>query len=135
MGKQKYKEGDLFRVKSNTQGHNYVLGQIYRVVQRQPQGGGYYMGTDPNTGFTGNWIFHTDMEPASLTVTELEKQKNELLAQVAALDEKLAYLRESGLDAYDPDEYKIHKALSVLDNTTDPRERTKALAKLIREVV
>lgn len=135
MAKQKFKTGELFRVKSNTQGHNYEIGKIYKVLQRQQGGGGYYMGTDPDTGFTGAWIFHTDMESATLTKEDLLKQKADLEGQIKGICEKLAFLEESGLDAFDPDEYRVHKALAVLDQTTDTKERTKALAKLIKQIV
>lgn len=133
MGKHKFKVGDKFKVKTNQHGHNYQVGHIYTVTGRQQ--GGYYMGNDPTTGFTGNWIMHTEMELAVVTVKELEDQKEALLAQVAEVETKLAFLKETGLEAFDADEYKIHKSLQVLDSTTDPVARAKALAKLFREIV
>ena len=133
MGKQKFKVGDKFKVKSNHNGHNYQIGQIYTVTGRQQ--GGYYMGNDPSTGFNGNWIMHTEIEPALVTAKELEEQRAALLVQVAEVDTKLAFLKETGLEAFDADEYKIHRSLQVLDNTSDPVARAKALAKLFREIV
>jgi hypothetical protein len=131
----KFKEGDLFKPKSNNHGHAYQIGQVYKVMSRQPGGGGYYMGADLHGNMINNWIFHSDMEPASMTKANLEKERSDLEAKIAEVDLKLAFLQETGLTEYDPDEYKIHKALAVLDSTTDSIKRTKLLAKLMKDVV
>lgn len=135
MAKHKFKEGDRFRVKSNNHGHNYQLDRVYVVLQRQPGGNGYYMGQDPETGFTGNWIYHTDMELATLTVADLQAEKVKLQEKIAEVDKKLAFLAGTGLEVFDADEYRIHAVLAALDATHDPVARTKAVAKLLREVV
>jgi hypothetical protein len=127
-----YKKGDRVKVVGNTSGSNYAVGRCYTV---QSKSGSNYMLCDPTTGLTGNWIMPADLALASVTRKALLEEKAELEGQINQICERLAYMETVGSDVFDEDEYKIHRAIGILDATKNPADRVKALAKLIKGIL
>lgn len=126
------KVGQKIKVTSNVSGHNYKIGSIYIVSGENPGAPGHIQAKSLKKGRVGYWLQPGEYELISLNKADLEAEKIKLLEQVADLEEKLAYLSEHNLDELDVEQYRMFKALDVLDNTTDRLEKAKLLAKLLK---
>jgi predicted GNAT family acetyltransferase len=126
--KQKFKPGDRVRIVDSHTGHTVPVGTTGRVVARA--GGGYYTVV---VNKSQNLNFHyKDLALAVYTAEELAAEKAKLLEAVEDINAKLAYLEKTGLSEFDEEEFKIHRAIELLDSTACPVERTRQLAKLLR---
>lgn len=125
-----YKVGDKFTAKAGSTGHNYVVGTVYTVATKNNDS---YCGQDCNGTF-GNWIASANMVPVNLTVAMLEEEKKRLSAMMMDVEAKLTFVKEHGLESFDPKEFLMYQTLSKLEECGNKMERVRLVMKLMKEL-
>lgn len=123
-------------------GHNYKLGTTYTISAFNPSGVGtpqQLVQLKDDKGKVGNWIYCNEFDLWPLNREQLNARKAALDEEIAKLvaekgdvDTKLEYMDANGLDTYDENEYRIFRALGVLDAETDRMKRAKLLAEILK---
>jgi hypothetical protein len=129
--KNKFKVGDKVEIVSNKTGsHNAPVGETGTITQAQ--GNGYYrLAEFPNWNFP---VGDLKLIPCTFNKVGVESEKAKLLVAVAALDAKLAYLDETGLDVACEKEYRVYQTLSLVDDKKlTKQQKAKAIAALLNE--
>lgn len=126
--KYKFKKGDRVRVVGAASGHQIPIDTIATI--QAPYGQGYYRLNE-----YPNWnILMADLEliPCNFTKASLEGEKAKLVAAVATLDAKLAFLDETGQDEGTDREFRVYQTLSLVeDKKLTKQQKAKAIAGLL----
>lgn len=72
------------------------------------------------------------VEPAAYKKEDLQAKLQQAEQTVEDLKNKLEWLKETGNEEFDEDEYKVWKVLSTLDSKATTKEKAKAITKLIK---
>lgn len=129
--KNKFKVGDKVEIVSNKSGqHGAPVGETATISQAL--GNGFYrLAEFPNWNFP---VGDLKLVPCTFTKVSVEAEKTKLVAAVAALDAKLAYLDETGQDEGCDKEYKVYQTLSLVDDKKlTKQQKAKAIAALLNE--
>lgn len=130
--KTKAKVGQLVKVTGNSNGSNYRIGEIYRVVSLDIHGG--YVNCESLDGcWTGNCLAHGDYVIAGQNKEHFQTQIEELQKEIEEVKSIMDWMEETGNTEYDMEEHRVWKALTIMeDNTLTKKQRTKLLAQLIK---
>lgn len=130
-------QGTIFTVVGNCNGHNYTVGEKYKVVQHSLREhnvtgcslDGYFVGNTLKdsdiTAFTTRETMLSDIENISSTIKELEEMLQETKT-------KLKYLEASGEEEFNENEFRVFIALKTIeDKSISEKERIKIIAGLL----
>ena len=130
-GKKKFKVGDRVEVVANNGNHGAPIGSV-AVVSQAPGNGYYRLQEFPNWNFS---VAELKLIPNTFTKASVEAEKEKLVAAVAALDAKLAFLDETGQDEGSDKEFRVYQTLSLVDDKKlTKQQKAKAIAQLLEDV-
>ena len=128
--KYKFKNGDKVKLVGASTNHGPGLGLTLTI--QGPSGNGFYKTLEyPNYQFSVN-----DLAPlaSKFTKKELEKEKKKLQEEIALLDNKMAYLDETGQDIGSDREFRVYQTLTfVEDGNLTKKEKAVAIARLLED--
>jgi hypothetical protein len=132
----KFKIGDRVTVTGNSNSHNYPIGSrvtlMYEQYLHTPQAA--FRGKIEKTGFVGNWLAIADIKLQANTLSDLEEEAAGFKDRLAAIEAKISFLKDNGLEVYDEKLFKIHNALSLIETTDSKLEKAKRLAELFKDL-
>lgn len=126
--KSKFKIGDKVEVVNNTARHNQPIGSKGTVSETS-------YGENFQLEETGTlWYNHTDLKLITKFKKECIKNKiNCLEKQLECWKNKLTWMEETGAEFFDEDEWKIYKAISVMEEQNVSRmDKAKEISKLLK---
>jgi hypothetical protein len=124
------KTGEMIRVKSNLSGHNYTIGNIYKIIFIS---GKQYKAIDLNNKIVGNYISEDDFfliftkENQIEKITKMENAINEI-------QKKKSYLKEKDLQQSDIRAYNISILLSIANSDLNEKTKMENMQKYINEM-
>jgi hypothetical protein len=113
------KIGEMIRVKSNLSGHNYIIGNIYKLVY---WGRNQYKAIDLNTKVIGNYITEDEFFVVYMKEGQIEKI-SQIEKALNDIQKKKRFLKEKGLQQSDMKTYHFSMLLSIAN--ADLNEKTK----------
>lgn len=137
MSTAKYSIGQKVKVIACLYDHGYKIGEIYEIGWAQAgasYGDGWYYRLKNVKGrknLLASYIYTEELDVAVVSKEELLKQREDLQREIDNIDSRLAYIELSGGGEFDDTEFKVYQSLKVLENTNDPVEKAKAIAKIV----
>jgi hypothetical protein len=136
--KKKFKVGNKIKVIANKGGHNYEIGEVYKVVKIYNDS---LTAKSLDGKFVGNSLYGTEIEFVSLTIDELKEDNESLKANIAEIQKeiednnlKIAWMEENGVSEYDENQFKAFRTLSLLeDETLSKLEKAKLIGELVSQ--
>lgn len=130
------KKGQKFIVTKHSGGHNYPLNVV--LTLKRDYNGATTSGSDIAEEVQyGNTIAISCIELVSLTIEEMEKQlqqlEKEYQKESKELTDKIKFCKDSGLESYDENTFKVYQTLSVLKGKKSDIEKAKVIAELINK--
>jgi hypothetical protein len=119
-------------------GTNKRKGSILTVTQNY---GSYVYARDPKFGNgKDNAIYPQDAELYASTKKDLEqeikdkkKEQENIKKEIKAIEAKIAYLDENGLEEFDDDVFRVHQTLKLVkDGSKGELEQAQLIAELIK---
>jgi hypothetical protein len=90
--------------------------------------------TDPSGTSSGGWAYEWEMEGYKLGIEELEKELSEAQTKLDNIQFKIDWMKETGSDDFNEDEFKVYQTLKLLDNgKLSMLEKSKLIAELIKK--
>jgi hypothetical protein len=128
-----FRKGDRVQtVVDNANDIGYPAGKVFTVFRGGTIGPGYSILVYQAGNSGSTFIISTqNLKLALITIPELEKELNELLDQREVILSKIKFMRELELDEFDETQYKVYRALEVLDSTKSKVQKAKVIADLI----
>jgi hypothetical protein len=85
-------------------------------------------------GSSGGWAYEWEMEGYKLGIEELEKELSEAQTKLDNIQFKIDWMKETGSDDFNEDEFKVYQTLKLLDNgKLSMIEKSKLIAELIKK--
>jgi hypothetical protein len=128
--KNDLKKGTHIRVIANTNGNDYGIGQTYVVDHISSTDCCVCISLDGS--FEGNNLKFCDLEIVGLDIEHYQEANKTLTAQIAENESIIEWMKETGNKTYNPNEHKVWKTLSLLENDKLSKgEKAKIIASLI----
>lgn len=108
-----------------TYGSGYKKGDSFYVT-RVSWGSPIYIYDETN-----RYTNLTNCSLCDVTEKDLLEEKEHLLESIKEIDMKLSFIRENNLKVWDDDQFKVFKALSIIENSSTKLEKAKAIAELL----
>lgn len=126
------KVGDKIIVETNSNSHNYPMNTPLTL---KVKGTGISMNNLVEEG-SYNSLLASDCILANMwTIKEMQKQKEILIKELDALDFKISFCEENGLEEYDDIYHKVSEILKALESKKlSKNEKIVKITKLIKEV-
>lgn len=118
--------GQLVKVVANTSSHSHTIGTKAKITHINK--GNMTIRLEGNT----TYLYHADVEPANLSLTDLESRRTELLRELAAIDESVSTLRELGETELDGDVVRCLGVLKTLNGSASDLEKAKEIVELLQ---
>lgn len=119
--------GMLVTIIGNTSGHLIPTGTRARILE-VASNGNFRLENQPHY-----WVAPADVEPASWTKEELLKERQELSSKLEDVSIRLQWMEENQASEIDEQEYKIFRALEIVQKTGDRLTAARQLARLFFE--
>jgi peptidyl-tRNA hydrolase len=128
-----FRVGDKVVIVQDTSDHGYKIGRNVVVASVSST---TLQIMNPKTGKVGHfWLHHSDVKLTSTNVTGLQEELQRLKAAVDEVEQKLAFVKETQSEEFDPEEFRVYRILTTFDGVGGTLlERAKVLAKLLKEV-
>lgn len=111
------------KVKLNPGFKAYINGNYAYVQVIQPNG----------TVGTYNWLPGYIGYEVATTVEDLTNELNDAKANVESIQNKITFMKETGAEEFDEDEFKVYSTLLILDEKKASKfDKAKAIAALIK---
>lgn len=129
MKNRHVKIGDLIRVTKNADGHNYTIGETYRVTNLYDKN---IQAESLDGCWHGNYIAYDCFKLTNLNKEYYLDQIDKLQFEIDEVRSIMAWMDETGNDTYNPDEHRVWQALTLLENDKMSKgDKVKLIAKLI----
>lgn len=127
------KAGDKIIVEANGNGHNYPMNTPLTL---KIKGVGLAMSNCVMEGNGYNTLNANDCILAgTYSIEEMKKQKEILIKELDALDFKISFCEENGLEEYDDIYHKVSEILKALESKKlSKNEKIVKITKLVKEV-
>ena len=87
-----------------------------------------------NDGMSGGWAYEWEMEGYKVGIEELEKELSEAQTKLNNIQFKIDWIKETGSEEFNEDEFKVYQTLKLLDNgKLSMLEKSKLIAELINK--
>jgi hypothetical protein len=108
------------------------VGTVAKVTSGYPGNAGYvYLDNNMSCG-----VAKAHLEVVTLTFSKesIEKEKADLVARIAALDSKLAFLEETESETGTEQEYRVYATLTLFENgDLTKQQKAKQIAALLED--
>ena len=85
-------------------------------------------------GISAGWVYEWEMEGYKLGLKELEQELSEAQAKLDNIQLKIDWIKETGSEEFNEDEFKVYQTLKLLDNSKlSMIEKSKLIAGLIKK--
>jgi hypothetical protein len=110
----------------------YNNGTEYVVTSRHTMDKSWLL-TGPG-GISGGWAYEWEMEGYKVGIEELEQELSEAQTKLDNIQFKIDWMKETGSDDFNEDEFKVYQTLKLLDNgKLSMLEKSKLIAELIKK--
>lgn len=125
----KFKVGDRVVIKSGLLcGGQFILSRVDNSDSTLK----FWMDEHTKTAESG-WYKFDQVEVAAETEEYLTKRRQELTDQIKLIDAKIQWMKESGSDEYDGNQFRVWQVLTLAENGSLSKiEKAKAIAELIK---
>ena len=118
--------------KASSDNGNRGNGKEYTVTERYSKDKSWYL-TDVY-GNSAGWVYEWEMESYNLGLKELEQELSEVQTKLENIQFKIEWIKETGLEEFNEDEFKVYQTLKFLDDGKLSRiEKSKLIAELIKK--
>lgn len=129
-------KGQKFIVIKHSKGHNYPLNVILTLKRDHKVSAVTAYDIAEEVEY-GNTISINCIELISLTIEEMEKELQKLEKEYKEvskeLNNKIKFCKDSGLDFYDENTFKVYQILTILKGKKSDIEKAKVIAKLVNK--
>lgn len=125
--KTMFKVGDVVKVVKNAANHGFPVGTAAKVTAVYPA-----QGTIQIEGGT-SYLYCADVVFGTVSLDDLKDEKKDLQKQLARVEEKLAFLAETGEDSFDPEILRCYSILRTLDSSSSDIEKAKKITSIFRD--
>jgi hypothetical protein len=85
-------------------------------------------------GKSAGWAYEWEMEVYNLGLKELEQELSEVQTNLDNIQLKINWMKETGSEEFNEDEFKVYQTLKLLDNgKLSMIEKSKLIAELIKK--
>ena len=85
-------------------------------------------------GNSAGWVYEWEMKDYKLGLKELEQELSEVQTKLDNIQFKINWMKETGLEEFNEDEFKVYQTLKLLDNSKlSMVEKSKLIAELIKK--
>jgi hypothetical protein len=126
------KKGDLIKVIANTGGHNYTIGDVYKVYDISS-------GTTPTircmkaNNTVGNNLYFDDYELTGSDRKYYNAQIAELESKIENTKSIIAWMDETRAKEYNENEHRVWKALTAMeDSNMSKLDRMRTIVALLK---
>ena len=85
-------------------------------------------------GSSCGWVYEWEMEVYKSGIEELEKELSEAQTKLNNIQFKIDWIKETGSEEFNEDEFKVYQTLKLLDNgKLSMLEKSKLIAELIKK--
>jgi hypothetical protein len=117
---------------TNYTNYGFPVGTVAKVTSGYPGNAGYvYLDNNMSCG-----VAKAHLEVVTLTFSKesIEKEKADLVARIAALDSKLAFLEETESETGTEQEYRVYATLTLFENgDLTKQQKAKQIAALLED--
>jgi hypothetical protein len=133
----KFEVGDLVIPVKNSNSHDYIIGEVYRVKDVNHT---TVIAESLDGCSRGNMLRHEDCKPAFEDLDSLEENIKQVESNIKKLnsvklelESKINWMKEVGADTFDKNEYRVWQALSTIeDGGLSKLEKVKLIATLLK---
>ena len=87
-----------------------------------------------NDGMSGGWAYEWEMEGLKVGIEDLEQELSEAQTKLDNIQFKIDWMKETGSDDFNEDEFKVYQTLKLLENgKLSMLEKSKLIAELIKK--
>lgn len=136
------KKGDIIKITNNNgNGHNYEVGQKYRVTVSSGSGRQMNVQAESLDGkWKGNNLISGEFQICPLTIegykergTDLNKEIEKIQSEIKENDDIIEWMEQTGIKEYDENEHRVYVALTTIeDGKLSKLEKAKLIGKLIK---
>ena len=125
----KFKVGDRVVIKSGVLcGDQFILSRVDNSDNTLK----FWLDDESKTT-ESSWHKFSDVEHIAETEEYLTKEKQKLTDQIKLIDAKIQWMKESGSDVYDGNQFRVWQILTLADDKSISKlEKVKAISELIK---
>jgi hypothetical protein len=135
-----FKVGDLVIPVKNSNGHDYKLGEVYRVVSVDSDVDLLRAVSTDGCNRLGNHLRASDCKPGKVGVETLKERLADVQSKLEKfhsekleLESQIKWMADTGTDTFDENEYRVWQALSTIeDGDLSKLEKVKLIAALLK---
>ena len=110
----------------------YNNGKEYVITSRHTMDKSWLL--TGNDGMSGGWAYEWEMEGYKVGIEELEQELSEVQTKLNNIQFKIDWMKETGSDDFNEDEFKVYQTLKLLENgKLSMLEKSKLIAELIKK--
>lgn len=122
------KTGDKIKVTGNTNGNNYMIGEIYTIVQ---------INIDKSViakkgNWQGNTIYPTDYVIVKLNIDEFKKEIKKLTENINTLKIKINYLEKTNQDTFNESDFMAWYLVELMNS--EDKNKMKKISALLNTI-